>query len=590
VVLVARNHITGGFKVNRISWIRFFRVCIVLALVLAPATSRPIAAMSRAAVAGQAFGSAEFVPTDQIIVKYKADAQLNGPVAPAGPARMAQLSLAAGVKLTYVRPMSGDAHVVRLPERQPVSDVQRYADRLMQLAEVEYAEPDLIMRPALTPNDPQYGSQWHYFGAYGINAPAAWDITTGSSSVVVAVIDTGYRPHIDLAGRFLPGYDFIYDAQVGNDGNGRDADALDPGDWIVANECYAGSPAEDSSWHGTHVAGTIGANGNNGVGVAGINWVSPIVPVRVLGKCGGYNSDVIDGMRWAAGLAVTGVPANPNPAKVLNLSLGGYGVCSTTMQNAVTAIVGAGATIVVAAGNAGDSATNYNPGNCNSVVTVAATDKYGDMAWYSNYGSAVEISGPGGDTYFASEGVLSTLNAGTTVPGADNYVYYQGTSMAAPHVAGVVSLLYSLIPALTPAQAQQILQNTATAFAGGSTCSTSLCGSGYVNAAGAVSGLPRVTSLSPVSVLYNTGTFTLTVNGANFTASSVVKWNGAARTTVFVSGTQLRATIPAADVNHVTAGNVTVTTPHPTYGSLTTLSRGFLVYGPYNVHLPLVRR
>lgn len=187
------------------------------------------------------------------------------------------------------------------------------------------------MCPLLVPNDPQYTNQWHYKGTYGIDAPAAWDIITGSTDIVVAVIDTGICNHADLAGRYLPGYDFVSDVLVANDGGGRDGDASDPGDWITAAEdgsgYFAGCGASDSSWHGTHVAGTIGAASNNNFGVAGINWVSKILPVRVLGKCGGNTSDIIDGMRWAAGLTVAGVPANPYPAKVLNMSLGGSGAC-----------------------------------------------------------------------------------------------------------------------------------------------------------------------------------------------------------------------------------------------------------------------
>ena len=203
--------------------------------------------------------------------------------------------------------------------------------------------------------------------------------------------------------------------------------------------------ATNSSWHGTHTAGTIGAASNNGVGVAGVNWNSKILPVRVLGKCGGYTSDIADGMRWAAGLSVSGVPANANPAKVLNLSLGGSGACDATYQDAVNAITAAGTTIVVSAGNSNADAINYRPGNCNGVITVAATNRDGGRAYYSNYGSIIEISAPGGETNVSnSNGVLSTLNTGTQGPGADTYVYYQGTSMAAPHVAGVASLLYSL--------------------------------------------------------------------------------------------------------------------------------------------------
>jgi serine protease len=150
--------------------------------------------------------------------------------------------------------------------------------------------------------------------------------------VVVAVLDTGITEHAEFSGMTVPGYDFISDVWTANDGDGRDADPRDPGDWVARNACYRGSPPSDSSWHGTHTAGTIGAASNNAMGVAGINWGVKILPVRVLGRCGGYTSDIADGMRWSAGLSVTGVPANANPAKVLNLSLGGSGSCGTTMQ------------------------------------------------------------------------------------------------------------------------------------------------------------------------------------------------------------------------------------------------------------------
>ena len=403
------------------------------------------------------------MPTDQIIVKYKIPASMVGTTGPASALAMQRLSDAAGVPLTYVREMSGDAYVLGLPSRMPLAEVQAMADRMSALPEVQYAEPDAIMQPTLTPNDPQYTNQWHYFapgaGHYGINAPAAWDITTGSSSIVVAVIDTGITNHADLAGRSVPGlgYDFITSVSSANDGNGRDSDPSDPGDWITppmnAVRDFAGCGVRNSSWHGTHVAGTIGAASNNGMGVAGINWSSKILSVRVLGKCGGTTSDIADGMRWAAGLPVPGVPANANPAKVLNLSLGGSGACDATYQNAINAIVAAGTTIVVSAGNSNADASGFRPANCNGVITVAATNRNGCKASYSNYGATVEISAPGGETNVSSSnGVLSTLNTGTQGPVADTYTYYQGTSMAAPHVAGVASLMLSRNPSLTPAQ------------------------------------------------------------------------------------------------------------------------------------------
>lgn len=312
---------------------------------------------------------------------------------------------------------------------------------------------------------------------------------TGAAGITVGVVDTGYRPHADLASRFVAGYDFIGDTLVANDGDGRDADPSDPGDWITSAEnasgYFAGCGAGNSSWHGTHVAGTIGAASNNSLGVAGINWTSKIQPLRVLGKCGGYTSDIADAIRWGAGLSVSGLPVNATPSDVLNLSLGGSGACSSTFQNAINAAVAAGTVVVVAAGNSNANAANYSPASCSSVITVAATGHTGKRAYYSNYGTSVEIAAPGGDAQLGKT-ILSTLNAGTTTPGADSYANYQGTSMATPHVVGVVSLMLSLNPALTPAQVTSMLQSSVTPFPAGSTCTTSLCGAGILNAAAAV--------------------------------------------------------------------------------------------------------
>jgi serine protease len=439
------------------------------------------------------------LPTNQMIVKYKTSTDLSGSNAPAGNHRLQMLRAASAISLEYFRAMSGNAHVYRLPSRLSLAAIEEIGARLAELPDVQYAEPDRIMLPALAPTDPQYGSQWHYFEAYGINAPAAWDITTGSTGIRVAVIDTGITDHADLSGRWVGGYDFIANVPTANDGNGRDSDPHDPGDWITQAEAssapFLGCPVINSTWHGTHVTGTIGAGSNNGTGVAGVNWVSNIVPVRVLGKCGGFTSDVADGMRWAAGLTVNGVPANPNPVKVLNLSLGGPGVCSSTYQNAIDAINAAGSVVVVAAGNNGSNlnTNSFQPANCNGVITVAATDREGQKAYYSNYGATVEISAPGGETVPTQQnGVLSTLNAGTTFPGADAYGYKAGTSMAAPHVSGVISLMLSLDPALNPTQILQILQTTARPFLSGGSCNTSICGSGIVDAGSALNaiGLP----------------------------------------------------------------------------------------------------
>jgi serine protease len=533
-------------------------------------------------------------PTDQLIIKYKSGVEHTG-LSAAASDQMQTLSAVAGVPLTYFREMSGGAHVLKLSNRIPEAEVQAIAERLMALPEIAYAEPDRIKLPlGTTPNDPQYSAQWHYFAPavsqYGANLPDAWDITIGNPNIRVAVLDTGILAnHPDLIGRTVAGYDMIFDPFVANDGGGRDADPSDPGDWELANECGPGSSPSDSSWHGTHVAGTIGAASHNNIGVAGINWLSPIQAVRVLGKCGGYDSDIADGIRWAAGLSVSGVPNNATPSKVLNLSLGGSGPCDVTTQNAVNAAVGAGAVVVVAAGNSNSDAGNYSPSSCANVITVAASNRNGDKASYSNFGASVEIAAPGGETSFANSGVLSTLNAGRTSPAANGYAWYQGTSMATPHVAGVASLIFSLAPSLTPAQVGQILTSTVTAFPGGSTCPISGCGSGILNAYGGVSILPRITTFSPTAIT-TTSDISLTVNGANFANNAVVQWNGSNRPTTFINRTELRAAISSAELTTPGAVSITVSGSYVPYGSITTAAKALNVSLSQAVYLPLVNR
>jgi subtilisin family serine protease len=442
--------------------------------------------------------------TDRLIVKYK-DASM-ARSATIGSVHIRALSERAGVALTHVRAMSGDNHVFKLPKRMTLDETQAIARKLSADPGVEYAVPDRLMFPMQVPNDPSYEDQWHYKSPppasddsiAGINLPPAWDITTGSSSLVVGVIDTGIVNHADLQGRIVPGYNFISNSFMAGNGIGRSADAGDLGDWVSAAEStdptsiFYGCPVESSSWHGTHVAGTIGATSNNGIGVAGINWNSKILPVRVLGKCGGFLSDVMDGMRWAAGLPVQGVPSNANPARVINMSLTGNWACDAVMQSAVNDVLAAGTVVVVAAGNSRDDVANYTPAGCNGVISVAAVNRSAAPALYTNYGQTVKIAAPGGEQYSTVDpnGVLSTLNAGTTSPiaspGGDTYGYYQGTSMATPHVTGVVSLMLSSNPTLTPPQVLQLLQATARPFPRTwsyiGDCATSICGAGIVDA------------------------------------------------------------------------------------------------------------
>lgn len=358
--------------------------------------------------------------------------------------------------------------------------------------DVLYVEEDRIMKHFYEPGDggsledQQYASQWHYFESTGgVNLPAAWDITRGSSNTVVAVVDTGITSHSDLDGKVIPGADLISDVNFANDGGGRDHDPSDPGDWVqFGDPCYQGFGVP-SSWHGTHTAGTIAAETGNGTGVAGVNWNAKILPVRVLGKCGGYESDIADGIRWAAGVNVAGLSPNPNPAKVINLSLGGIGPCSFTMQAAINEANSRGAVVVVAAGNDNNNLNfqSYSPANCTGVLVVGSTNRDGSRSYFSNYGTKVDISAPGGDHL---GGVLSTHNGGNFGPSFESYTSMSGTSMSAPHVAGIASLMLAVTPGLYPAQVREILRNTSQTFPSGSSCNTSICGHGIVDAYQAV--------------------------------------------------------------------------------------------------------
>ena len=466
----------------------------LLALAAAAALSLQAAPASAFQRPGAAATAAADV-TDRLIVKYRSAADAAAPSAAAQNRANAVLQ-GHGRKLGHLRRMADGAHVFKLDRPAPVAELRQIAQALGNGdADVEYAEPDLRMQPQFTPNDASYASQWALFEATaGLNLPTAWDKSTGAG-VVVSVIDTGVRPHADLAANLLPGYDFIADATlVSNDGDGRDADPADPGDWTTAGLCAAGSLASNSSWHGTHVAGTVAALTHNGVGVAGVAFNAKVLPVRALGRCGGYTSDIADAMVWSAGGSVYGAPANPNPARVLNLSLGGTGACPTTYQNAINTVRSRGAVVVVAAGNANTDALNSAPANCAGVVTVAAVNRSGGRASYSNYGSVVDLAAPGGDN---GAGILSTLNGGTTVPGADSYAWYMGTSMATPHVAGVAALMLARNPQLTPDEVETRLKAAVRPFP--AACGG--CGTGLLDANAAVdaAGTPVVVSVTTVA-------------------------------------------------------------------------------------------
>lgn len=415
-----------------------------------------------------------------------------------------------GVTLEFNRAMSLDRFVFRFSKPLTWSEADIIVNRIRQSVNVENVEPDTRVNHSMIPNDIYASDQWNLQSSAAFPGSAylgrAWDVTVGSSDTVVAVVDTGVRPHPEFASRLLPGYDFVSDPFSANDRDGRDNNAYDPGNWSQAGEC-PGKPATNSSWHGTHVTGIIASTGNNSSGIAGINWLIRILPVRVLGKCGGDVSDIVDGMLWAAGIAVPGVPTNPYPAQIINMSLGGArpGGCTGTLYpEAINQIKAKGTLIIVAAGNNKEEAANFVPASCDGVMTVGAVGPYGYRASYSNYSfeDKVDISAPGGDlTLGAGAGILSTVNSGKTVPESSTYKPLQGTSMAAPHVSGVASLALALDPQISPELLMLSMIFGSRAFPSDSSCTTSypLCGWGVLDA---YATLQVVDTLKPFSLIY----------------------------------------------------------------------------------------
>ncbi len=440
--------------------------------------------------------------TARVIVKLKAGSPLVSASAAPPATETAARAGALGARLGL--PMSAGATVSDLAQVVLATGVtsEELAQRLAQESDVEYAVPDERRRIVGAPNDPLYAAgvtgngppagQWYLRTPSGdvqssLDIEAAWAVTAGSPDVVVAVVDTGVRyEHPDLlsvavGGNLLPGYDMMSDPAMANDGDGRDADASDPGDWVTLAELsQPGSPlfrctasAETSSWHGTQVSGLIAALANNGVGMAGTAPGVRVLPVRVLGKCGGYDSDIIAAMRWAGGLSVPGVPANPSPARVINLSLGGDGACSAAYQEAVDEVTAAGTVIVAAAGNSSGHAV-ATPANCSGVIAVAGLRHVGTKVGFSSLGAEVAISAPGGNCVNTAANsaclypILTATDSGDTVPVSSTYTdsfnTSVGTSFAAPLVAGVAALVLSVHPELTPPQVTQLLQSTARPF------------------------------------------------------------------------------------------------------------------------------
>lgn len=390
--------------------------------------------------------------------------------------RTAQVVREAGLSVRGLR-AAGRAQLLQFDRPLAGRGLQDAMRRARLHPDVAWVEPDVLLKrlQAVAPNDLD-SRQWALGVPSGatpaaINLLPAWSLTTGSPDVHTAVLDTGILPHPDLAGRVLPGYDFVSELPYAADGDGRDANPTDPGDWVTrtgnepaiqqlvdARMCgdFSASPTLDrSSWHGTFIAGQLAAATNNGLGIAGVTWSGKVLPVRVSGKCGALLSDLLDGMRWAAGLPVAGVPANPFPARVINLSFGGDEPCgrNPAYQSAIDAVTDEGALVVVAAGNA--SAQLTRPADCQRVLTVGAVRRDGLKAAYSSYGPQMGLMAPGGSNDGGeTTSLYSTDNTGqtTAVPGEDAYGFKNGTSFSAPWASGVAALMLAVNPALTPAQ------------------------------------------------------------------------------------------------------------------------------------------
>ena len=382
------------------------------------------------------------------------------------------------VKTSYVRTTAQKATVVTLSSKLTAEQAEKYMAALSSNASVASVEPDLLRRPnarpngrtkaaatqakpaaqaattpeVTAPNDTLYPQQWNLHGTKGISAPEAWQTTQGAG-VTVAVIDSGIVKHPDLDANVLPGYDFITEPAIARDGNGRDSDPTDQGNWEEEGVCDADAEASESNWHGTHVAGSIAAIMNNKRGIVGVAPSTKILPVRALGMCGGYDSDIAD----------------------------------ATYSKAIAEVNKRGAILVVAAGNEGQDTSKVAPANCGGSIVVGATDQEGKRSDFSNYGKLVDVSAPGSS-------IMSTVDLGTTVSTGAGYTEYDGTSMAAPQVAGIIALMKSVDPSLNAERAKQILKQSSKPL----TCDVNACGSGIVNAASALAALQGKKDPNPV--------------------------------------------------------------------------------------------
>jgi serine protease len=494
-----------------------------------------VAAAVWAATALGAVQAAPATPALGLIVRLKDAAAHDEPLAEAARVRQhrrwqavlddAALAGRAGRRAPALRAVGRDQQLLDFGHALDATEATRLAERLRRDPRVDWVAPNSREQALQLSADPLSAQQWWLKPAGGTDAnlPAdrlrgvpgfltAWQSglpgATGRAAAVVAVLDTGVTAHPDLDGQFLAGHDFVSDAAFANDGDGRDEDPADPGDGVsrtdLADSHFEGCDVQASSWHGTIVSGMLAAATHNGIGVAGINTAGRVLPVRVAGKCGATVADIVDGMRWAAGLAVAGVPANGHPARIVNISFGGSAPCGPEYQSAVDELRAHGVVVVAAAGN--DHGAVSRPASCAGVVGVAALNRDGFKTHYSNFGSGLRDSGVatvGGDdsrggawgALVADNGLVSVWNDGALAPGRPDYAALFGTSFAAPLVAGTLSLMLSVNPALGREQLVQGLRLTARPHVtsphiadcsesnpGRCLCTAQTCGAGIVDA------------------------------------------------------------------------------------------------------------
>lgn len=523
---------------------------------------------------------------------------------PSAERRLAAVTSRTGVTLDEHRAITEHAFVMRAV---PVGgeSVAQTLERLRADPDVEYAELDQRRYiHAVTPNDALYTQQWYLQAASSsqpsaTDATDAWSTSEGASTLVIADIDTGVRTdHPDLAGRLLPGYCFISDSFVANGGTCPGAGAVDPGDWITSadvtgspqGECK-GASAEPSSWHGTRVAGVLGAATNDSIGVAGVTWNGQLLPVRALGKCGGQDSDIIQAMLWAGGISVTGAPVNTHPAKIINMSLGGTGSCPASYQDAINQLTAIGVLIVVSAGNEEGLAVDA-PANCSGVAGIAGLRQAGTKVGFSNIGPEVALSAPAGNCVNtgAEQPCLYTLAtttnlgyqqpdvndytgeyycdattgsyAGCTLANANQYrTYNLGTSFSAPIVSGIAALMASVNSNLSSCQLIARLKEGSQTFPTTSSdnpavctvptasspvqnecvCTTSTCGAGMASAMGALTAALRPIAAVSLPASPSAGA-TVTLDGSgsaaanNHTVSSY-QWSAVSGTAVTLGST-----------------------------------------------------